>query len=62
MRKQNHDVCVCMHTPTQDESKNEKILKYLQINMGSSINLTVFTVFAKSTERNAFVNYETPLR
>ena len=55
-------VCVyaCIHP--QDESKNEKILKYLQINMGSSINLTVFTVFAKSTERNAFVNYETPLR
>ena len=53
-------VCACIRP--QDESKNKKILKYLQINMGSSINLTVFTVFAKSTERNAFVNYETPLR
>ena len=55
-------VCVCACIHPQDESKNKKILKYLQINMGSSINLTVFTVFVKSTEKNAFVNYEIPLR
>ena len=55
-------VCVCACISPQDESKNKKILKYLQINMGSSINLTVFIVFAKSTEKNNFVNYETSLR